>query len=332
MPDLPILPHEGEQAFLETVLNDLSNDEAKLIYADWLEERGDARAEFLRAFVTAAGSMDSKDFSSYENIHPEWKDLVGYDIVKHLATHNAAELKERVLAVARPALRMMDEEVDSDADISVGASKLFGCPDLPNISAWPKGEDCKAIYNDACDGITEPAGFMSQVNLAEIAHTQAGKLLPASGVLSFFCFQDIDENIDAVGVRALLLPEPNQLQRTQPPAKLAEGNEIGPARRLKFVETLDVPSAWSGPWAEELKANTELDVAEILDGIRDPNFHNLLGYGRETSGDEPTPNKESRHLILVSTSEGCQMHIQIPAADLAARNFDAITLEWVDFD
>ena len=58
----------------------------------------------------------------------------------------------------------------------------------------------------------------------------------------------------------------------------------------------------------------------------------MLGYARGTSGDDPTPSRESRHLIVLQNAVECQLHIQISQADLAARNFDGITLNWVDFD
>ncbi|MEK6239155.1 MAG: TIGR02996 domain-containing protein, partial [Planctomycetales bacterium] len=37
--------------FLAELIDDPSNDAAKLVYADWLEEQGDSRAEFLRVVV-----------------------------------------------------------------------------------------------------------------------------------------------------------------------------------------------------------------------------------------------------------------------------------------
>jgi uncharacterized protein (TIGR02996 family) len=37
-----------EDAFLQAILEDPDNDEARLVYADWLEERGDPRGEFIR--------------------------------------------------------------------------------------------------------------------------------------------------------------------------------------------------------------------------------------------------------------------------------------------
>jgi uncharacterized protein (TIGR02996 family) len=38
----------SEEAFLGAILAEPGNDLPRLIYADWLEERGDPRAELLR--------------------------------------------------------------------------------------------------------------------------------------------------------------------------------------------------------------------------------------------------------------------------------------------
>ena len=41
--------HKSEQAFIAQILSEPSNDDIRLVYADWLEERGElARADFLR--------------------------------------------------------------------------------------------------------------------------------------------------------------------------------------------------------------------------------------------------------------------------------------------
>jgi hypothetical protein len=71
---------------------------------------------------------------------------------------------------------------------------------------------------------------------------------------------------------------------------------------------------------------------ELMDHFRNLNFDNFLGYGRATTSGDPTPSKDFRHLILLSNEYECRMHIQISATDLANRNFDAVTLEWVEFD
>src|SRR5262249_41526497 len=38
----------SDEAFLRAVLEDPDNDSTRLVYADWLEERGDMRGEFIR--------------------------------------------------------------------------------------------------------------------------------------------------------------------------------------------------------------------------------------------------------------------------------------------
>src|SRR5262249_51589831 len=210
-----------------------------------------------------------------------------------------------------------------------------GLPDLPPGYTWPPGGDCHAIFNDDTGGTDRLAGFLAQVNLAEIAHTQAARELPRAGVLSFFCFQDIEnDNPDSIGAKAVFFPDPTGLIRTKPPKKLTEGNEVMPARRLLFEETLDLPEHdEDGPWGAELKpADPDADYDEVLDHFRTLNFDNFLGYGRSTTGGDPTPSKEFRHLIVLKNEPGCQLHIQLSQADLAARNFDAIKLVWVDFD
>ena len=56
---------------------------------------------------------------------------------------------------------------------------------------------------------------------------------------------------------------------------------------------------------------------------------NFLGDRRPTSGPDPTPSKRSRHLVVLEDAAGCRLHIQLSQKDLAARNFEAITLNWV---
>src|SRR5262249_42257095 len=118
------------------------------------------------------------------------------------------------------------------------------------------------------------------------------------------------------------------LARRKPPKKLTEGNTVIPPGRLLLEETLDFPEASSGPWSDELALAAH---SEVLDHFRSLNFENVLGYGRSTTGGDPTPSREFRHLILLENASECQLHIQISQADLDARNFDAIQLVWVDF-
>lgn len=47
----PMLDH---QPFIETILNRPADDGPRLVYADWLEERGDSRADWLRLSIRGA--------------------------------------------------------------------------------------------------------------------------------------------------------------------------------------------------------------------------------------------------------------------------------------
>jgi uncharacterized protein (TIGR02996 family) len=327
--------HAGESEWLAAVVADLSDDTSKLVYADWLEERRDDRSHFLRAFVKAARSMEPSDFPQVDGLPEEWLEIIGYRLLERIADASLPELKDRALRLARPALRMKKTAV-SEQEIAVGASKIGGLPDLPSGYSWPLGGDCHAIYNSDTGGTDRLAGFMAQVNFAEIADTQAARNLPRVGLLSFFCFIDLEnDNPDAIGAKAVFFPDPTGLVRTTPPKKLTEGNGTIPAQRLTFEETLDLPEtggARDGPWTRELMPDPDADDGVVLDHFRTLNFQNFLGYARATTGSDPTPSKQSRHLILLENAAGCRLHIQISQDDLAACNFDKITLNWVDFD
>lgn len=326
---MKLLP--GERELLASVIAKLADDAPKLIYADWLEERGDQRSPFLRAYVKAARSLQPADFPAAKQLPEEWLELIGFRLLQRVATAGYPELKKRVLRAARPALRLIQGTPWRRA--AVAASKIGGLPDLPPGFVWPPGGDCHAIYNDDTGGTDRLAGFMAQVNFAEIAHTQAAKDLPETGLLSFFCFQDIEnDNPSAVGAKAIFFPDPTGCAPTKPPQELTEGNTLMPACRLTFAETLDLPHADDGPWSKDLKPDPDEDYDEVFGYVRKLNFRNFLGYARATTGSDPTPSKRSRHLILLENAAGCRLHIQISQAHLAARKFDKITLNWVDFD
>jgi uncharacterized protein (TIGR02996 family) len=322
----------GEREQLSAVVDNLADDAPRMSYADWLEERGDERAQFLRAFVKAAEAMDPAEFPAAVGLPEEWLELIGYRLVERIAEAGAPELKDRALRLARPALRM-NTTPTSDPKISIGASKIGGQPDLAPGYAWPRGQECRAIYNSDTAGVERLAGFLAQIYIGEISDTLAARVLPANGVLSFFCFQDIEnDDPDVIGAKVIYFPDPSVLVRSSPREELTAGNEMIPAKRLTFEETLDLPEHFEGPWSEELGRNPTANERKVLDHFRVLNFDNVLGYARATTGCDPTPSRQSRHLIVLSNAVECRLHIQIDERDLAARNFDRITLNWVDFD
>ena len=323
---------QGEREWLGRVVEDLADDEVKLVYSDWLSDQGDQRGDFLRQYTAALGPMNADDFPDPNGLPEPWLDLIGFRIANGLAKAGQGEMKELLFQLARPALRLKPSD-KKDISIPVGASKIGGRPDLPADMPWPEGQQCAAIYNDDTKGVTAPAGFVAQINLAEIAGTFAASVMPKQGVLSFFCYQDLEEdNPDQIGVGAFLLPTPDQLSRRKSPDELIDGNLEMPAKLLEFDETLDLPNGYDGPWSEELAPYKKAYSDFYDDDLYWSNFDNLLGYARSTTGGDPTPDKQTRHLIFLRTSADCGLHIQIHEDDLAKRNFDAIRLAWVDFD
>jgi uncharacterized protein (TIGR02996 family) len=329
---------DGEDEWLARVTADLLDDDQKLVYADWLEEHGSDRASYLRQLVTASKSMKADDLPESQGVPPGWNELIGGRLIELLCHSDAAEIRDKTLTLARPALRM-NKDATPDQKISVGASKSGGFPDLPPGFKWPPGGDCHAIYNDDTGGTELLAGFLAQVNLEEIASSQAALAsgIPKSGVLSFFCFQDFEnDNPDAIGALCLHFTDAGSLVRTEPPDELTEGNGTSESAVLRFEETFDLPNTStysdSGPWAQELLSSEGEEFEGVTDQIRSDNFDNVLGYGRATTGDDPTPHEKSRHLIILETVYECRLHIQIHEDDLRAGNFDKITLDWVDFD
>ena len=334
---MPMKLLDGERDWLTQVTSDLPNDLLKLVYADWLDERGEeTRAQFLRAFVEAAAKMKLKAFPPVRGLDEEWLDLIGYRLLKGAAKAGQADLREPLRRLARPALRIVASKRTFIPQVApLGASKIGGNPDLPPNFEWPTGDTCRATYNDPTAGETRLAGFVAQINLAEIAHTQAARDLPKSGLLSFFCFQDWEnDNPDKVGVRCAFIRDTTKLVGTPSPTPLTTGNEALFVQSLTFLETLDIPYPTSGPWNGEYGVSIVYDspTYNAIRELQSANFENMLGYGRATTGDDPTPDKDHRHLIFLRSKGTEGLHIQIHQDDLRAANFDAIKLAWVDFD
>jgi uncharacterized protein (TIGR02996 family) len=69
---------QNEKAFLQAIAHDPQDEAPRLIYADWLEERGDPRAEYLR--VEVAMARLSKTGRKYRALAKRLRELqVGLD-------------------------------------------------------------------------------------------------------------------------------------------------------------------------------------------------------------------------------------------------------------
>ena len=70
----------------------------------------------------------------------------------------------------------------AENELPIGASKLFGNPDVPRGFEWPYIE---------VDGEEYDLSFIGQINLSEVAKYDKDGLLPGKGMLYFF--YDLDE-------------------------------------------------------------------------------------------------------------------------------------------
>lgn len=109
-----------------------------------------------------------------------------------------------------------------DGELSLGASKLGGMPDLPRGFEFPyfEGEGMDDTVKN------RPLAFLAQINLKEAAQFDREHLLPESGLLSFFYELDSQrwgfDPKDKGCARVYYFPEGTHLVRTPLPAELAE--------------------------------------------------------------------------------------------------------------
>ena len=87
--------------------------------------------------------------------------------------------------ITRPSIRVHSTPVE-EATLQPGASKLGGLPDLAPDAKWPEWQ-----------GV--PQSFVGQIRLADVQPYDAEKVLPASGLLSFFYNAKQDTYGDAAG-------------------------------------------------------------------------------------------------------------------------------------
>ncbi len=325
----------GERPFLNRVFESVGEFDPLREYAAWLREQGSPRAEFLEGYRRALQSWNVAEFPDPASMPEPWLEVIGHRIVRRLADRGLSRFSDLVCRLARPALRIVTN-AGNDEQMPVGCSKFGGFPDLPPEFAWPNGDHCRAIYNLDTAGEQRLAGFLGQINLDELADSAAARLLPDSGLLSFFGFQDLEnDNPDMIGVMAQWFPDRSSLVRREPPTELTQGNGCFAPAEIEFQEFLDLPSG-SGPWKNDLHELDETDHEAFRFGTWE-NIYNVLGYAVGTSADDPTPDKQSRHLIFIKGSELSDwlwpdMHIQIDVDDLRQRAFDRIRLVWVDWD
>jgi uncharacterized protein (TIGR02996 family) len=321
MPPKPAFPQPaatlpGEADILANVVADLSDDSAKLVYADWLEERDDPRGAFLRetlAAVRAGGKLPTPKFAPQP-----WLELTGLTLIRNIHGAELASHMDRILRLARPAIAYKPVRA-SEKSLPLGASRLGGGPDLPPGEKWPTLRG-------------EPLAFIGQFNLAELHASVAGRELPSSGLLSVFCAYDPDEansDFPKGSWRLLYFPNASKLVRCLPPEVSFH------SCRLEFRETVTFPDPDS-PWKRELGLRGDFDreVAYRESVSRYGWGHRLLGH--PSAGQTPPKSKTAPRPLLAIQSDDtvgwtwgdrCTLYFTIPDADLKAAKFDRVRFE-----
>lgn len=328
---------EGEFEQLQQVLSDLANHDLKRQYAKWLTEQADRRGAFLSSVLDDWDS-GKETLTTDESIDAVWQDTCGVTLLQKIRSGKLDSVATSILAAARPALKI--ELTPADGDVPVGTTKFGGQPDLAEGVSWPEYED--KLHT-----------FIGQFRLDDLRHTQAGTLLPDTGLLSFFVFDDPIETGQPAAEGAqgawqvIYCSDPSQLRRVEPPKEFDEGNRLAPECILSMQETLDLPNintydldkdygdqftscrrAKSMGMAKEHDESYEA-MLETLLPEREERSH-LMGWSHpQVSCDDPVDDG-FRHLLTVASEElvewcwadGHQLYYSIKPEDLADGKFD----------
>lgn len=129
--------------------------------------------------------------------------------------------------ITRPSISVHSTPAE-DAAVQLGMSKLGGLPDLTPDVQWPEWQ-----------GV--PQSFVGQIRLADVQAYDTEKVLPASGLLSFFynAKQDTygDASSDAGSWHVFFIKDTANLKQTPAPAKLPAESQFK-ASSLTFSSQL----------------------------------------------------------------------------------------------
>lgn len=317
-----LLPSEDDM--LAGVVANLAADLPKLVYADWLEERADPRGEFLRKFVEADRKSNSLKSLPDSSKYPQtWRELVAVSLVERLRKSGLAQYRDTLVGLAKPAIEIICDGYDDDIDADpVGGSRLGGLPSLSRGSEWPR-----------CD--QGPLMFLAQFDLTEFGPALCGRMLPRYGLLSFFQYRDIGDDIqgeEGDELRVILTRQTSDLIALEPPDDMTEDNGRPTASAaLSFRETLDLPT-YTEPWEAHVPIPRELqnNYWELLWEQR-ASKHALFGFARPRHiVRDPIPGPEWQQLITFESDDelgwgwgdGHEFFWYIRTADLLAGNFD----------
>lgn len=291
----PALP--GEYELISAIAADLPAEAPKIAYADWLDAHNDSRASFVRELLKAQRFLGTTNLPDSTSFPKAWTCILGVPLLQGIVDAGLTEVKDAILALARPMLSITTETVSEDL-VPLGGSKFGGHPDLPPNAPWPRCE-------------RGPLGFLGQISLAELKQTQVAHVLPPTGLLSVFAYQNSETRFQPGAVdplndstRVLYTPENRLLERRQPPQDLHRDNGIFPTCRLSMCEAWDLPS---DDLVEQHTAALGEQKALLFNKLHEVRAkcqsftHQLLGYSVHFRSSEPSPGNNWMNLICLDS-------------------------------
>ena len=197
------------------------------------------------------------------------------EIRSDLLDHGLARVADQLAGLALPCIGL-ESKATKDDEIPLGASKFGGQPDLPEDVSWPS-------WND------QPLAFLCQINLASASKLDTDKLLPATGLLSFFYVADQSTwgfDPQDRGSWSVQYFADAELKRTPWPEDLDE-EAYYTTCKLEYKRRATIPG-WETKMVDDLKLSEDeqekfFDFTEAFTDEDDP-FHHLLGHPQEIQG------------------------------------------------
>src|SRR5262249_25691611 len=141
---------DNDKAFLRAIADNPTDRATRLVYADWLEERGDPRAEFLRVQYDLAQQISDK--ARFRDLCHREQELVGQldaAWIQRVRTYTTAppcrdiaQLVPELAPFARTTTRLHPRRLIGSLPVDV--SKIGGHFLWPAEEPWPNCPGCDA--------------------------------------------------------------------------------------------------------------------------------------------------------------------------------------------
>ncbi len=338
---------EDECGLLHQAIADFTLDGPRARYAQWLAAKGEAaRSTGLEATIQAYQTLDASPLRGADG-DDNWARMIGVPLLRAFIEAGSRQPRVNLLALRdnlfrrlRPTLHLSYKKADREPE--VGASYLWGRPDIPVGEAWPTVAEVSDMFR-AKEKLAQDlhCAFLCQFAFAETRGTVLGEELPREGGFAVFSFTEVH----SLGVvETLIRPWNNraQLERRQVPPDLIDdklGDKVNspkPFHDFELTEAVSLPDLSDGPFASEIPGCRYGEPYYDLLNTLSECHRKVLGIGgylTGTSGSDPSPDTSSLRLaVLRITPDAGIVHFSIPADDLKKGRLDHVQYVLNDWD